>query len=115
MTGREIATLAAKVADEKKGGEIVIYDLQGLSDVTDYFVIVTAEVKLQARAIVNAIEQALSAQGVHKLGREGGSASAWVLLDYGQVVIHVFSPQLREYYQLEALWGDAPKVDWGAG
>jgi len=112
MNGREIAVFAARTADGKKGSQIVIYDLQGLSDVADYFVITTAQSKAQSRAICDTITGELKAGGVHKIGQEGNAGGQWVLLDYGDCVIHVFSPALREYYSLESLWGDAPKVDW---
>jgi len=112
MEGVEIARRAAQLAEQKKGLDIVIYDLKGLSDVTDYFVIVTAQSKLQSRAVVNAIERGLREHGVRKMGREGDHDSQWVLIDYGSTVIHVFSATLREYYSLESLWGDAPKVPW---
>jgi ribosome-associated protein len=112
MNGIEIARFAARTADEKKAADIVIYDLRGESDVTDFFVIATAQSRLQAHAIVAAIEKDLKSQGVLRLGHEGSGESQWVLLDYGDVIIHVFSPQLREYYSLEALWGDAPHIDW---
>ncbi len=114
MDGVEIARTAAQLADAKKGLDIVIYDLQGLSDVTDYFVIVTAQSKLQSRAIVNAIDKGLKERGQRKMGREGDHDSQWVLIDYGSTVVHVFSGALREYYSLESLWGDAPKVKWDA-
>lgn len=112
MTGCEIAQAAARIADEKKGQDIVIYDLRSLSDVADYFVVVTALSKLQLRAIAAEIERSLKEQGVPRLGLEGSAASQWVLLDYCDVVVHLFSPALREYYELEALWGDAPKIEW---
>lgn len=112
MEGREIAVFAARTADEKKGTDIVIYDLHGLSDVADYFVIATAQSKAQSRAICDSISRELKAGGVHKLGQEGNTGGQWVLLDYGACVIHVFSVALREYYALESLWGDAPKLDW---
>ena len=112
MNGREIAQRAARIADEKKGSDIVIYDLRGLSDVTDYFLIVTVQSKLQARAVVAAMEEEMKARGVLPLGVEGAAGSQWILLDYADAVIHVFSPELRAYYSLESLWGDAPKVPW---
>ncbi|MBI3832562.1 MAG: ribosome silencing factor [Planctomycetes bacterium] len=114
LPGREIAIFAACEADEKKGEGILVYDLRGLSDVTDYFVLVTAQSKLQIRAILNAIEKGLKDRGVYVLGQEGDANSQWMLLDYADCVIHVFSPELRQYYNLEALWGDAPRVDWQA-
>jgi ribosome-associated protein len=115
MNGRELSQFAARLADEKKGSDIVIYDLRGVSDVTDYFVIATAQSRLQARAIAAGIEKTLKDQGVLKLGLEGGGDTQWILMDYGDAVIHVFSPQLRDYYSLESLWGDAPKVPWREG
>jgi ribosome-associated protein len=115
MEGREIARTAALLADDKKGLDLVIYDLRGLSDVTDYFVIVTAQSKLQSRAIAAAVEKGLRDLGVRKMSLEGNADSRWVLLDYGPVVVHIFSADLREYYSLESLWGDAPKVKWNDG
>lgn len=115
MEGRKIARTAALLADDKKGLDLVIYDLRGLSDVTDYFVIVTAQSKLQSRAIAAAVEKGLRDLGVRKMSLEGNADSRWVLLDYGPVVVHIFSADLREYYSLESLWGDAPKVDWNKG
>jgi ribosome-associated protein len=112
MDGQEIAQTSARLADDKKGLDIVIYDLRGLSDVTDYFVIATAQSKLQSRAIVGAVEKGLRDLGVRKMSLEGNNDSRWVLLDFGPVVVHVFSADLREYYSLESLWGDAPKVEW---
>jgi ribosome-associated protein len=114
MTGIEISLFAARSASEKKGEDIVIYDLRGISDVSDYFVVVTAQSKLQVRAIVSGIERGLKDLSVRPLGVEGSSGGQWVLIDYADTVIHVFSPALREYYALEALWGDAPKIDWEA-
>lgn len=112
LPGREIAIFAAREADEKKGEGILVYDLHGLSDVTDYFVLITAQSKLQIRAILHAIEKGLKDRGVYVLGQEGDLNSQWMLLDYADCVIHVFSPELRQYYNLEALWGDAPRLDW---
>jgi ribosome-associated protein len=115
MDGREIALFAARSADEKKGTDIVIYDLRGLSDVADFFVIATAQSKAQSRALCDTICRELKVRGVQRMGQEGSRGGQWVLLDYGDCVIHVFSPALREYYALESLWGDAPKVEWKTG
>ena len=112
INGREIALFAARTADEKKGTDIVIYDLRGLTDITDYFVIVTAQSKAQGRAILESIHHDLKACGLKKMGQEGNETGQWVLIDFSDCVIHIFSPTLREYYGLESLWGDAPKVDW---
>lgn len=112
MDGRDIALFAAKVADEKRGDDIIIYDLRGLTDLTDYFVIATAHSKAQVRAIIETISKELKLGGTTKLGQEGSDNGQWILLDYSDCVIHIFSPELREYYGLESLWGDAPKVEW---
>jgi ribosome-associated protein len=95
MDGVEIARTAARFADEKKGLDIVIYDLRGLSDVSDFFVIVTVLSRLQSRAIVGAVEKGLRDLGTRKMGLEGNHDSQWVLLDYGDVVVHVFSADPR--------------------
>ena len=112
MNGREIALFSARTAEDKKATSIVIYDVHEMSDITDYFVIATATSKAQTRAIVESISHDLKECGVHKLGQEGHEGGQWVLLDFSDCVIHVFSPELRDYYGLESLWGDAPKVDW---
>ena len=114
MDGREIALFAARMADEKKGENIIIYDLHGLTDLADYFVIVTANSKAQVRAIVETISRDLKLRGTHKYGQEGNENGQWILLDYTDCVIHIFSPALRDYYGLESLWGDAPRVNWAA-
>src|SRR5258708_10057860 len=110
MNGREIALFAARTADEKKGSDIVIYDVRKLTAITDFFVIATANSKAQIRAIIETIAGELKAVGVTKMGQEGSGSGQWVLLDYSDCVIHIFSPALRDYYGLESLWGDAPKV-----
>ena len=112
LNGREISLFAARTADEKKATDIVIYDLHGLTDIADYFVIVTAHSRAQVYAILDTISRELKARGLHKLGQEGNESGQWVLLDYGDAVVHIFSPALRKYYALEGLWGDAPKVKW---
>jgi ribosome-associated protein len=114
MDGRDIALFAARMADEKRAEDILVYDLRGLTDLTDYFVIATAHSKAQLRAIIETISRELKAGGTTKLGQEGSDNGQWILLDYADCVIHIFSPQLREYYGLESLWGDAPKVEWRA-
>ena len=112
MKGIELAKLAARLVDEKQGEDIIVYDLHGMSDVADYFVLATVNSKSQARAIVGYLDKEFKELGLQRYGREGDRDSAWTLLDYSDTVIHIFSPELRAYYALENLWGDAPKVDW---
>ncbi len=112
MNGRDIALFAAGTADEKKGTNVVVYDLRGLVDITDYMVVATAQSKSQTRAIIETISRRLKQAGTMKMGQEGNENGNWVLIDYCDCIVHVFSPNLREYYALESLWGDAPKMDW---
>src|SRR5438874_10861700 len=112
MDGRDIAIFSARTAEDKKAEDIVIYDMRGLTDVTDYFVIATAFSRSQVRAIVESIKHDLRTAGVRKMGQEGNEGGSWVLIDYADCVVHVFSPELREYYSMETLWGDAPTVNW---
>jgi ribosome-associated protein len=112
MKGRDIALYAARVAEDKKSTDVIIYDVRGLTDITDYFVLATAHSRSQIRAVIETIRRELKAAGVKRVGMEGDASGQWVLIDFADCVIHVFSPQLREYYSLESLWGDAPTVDW---
>lgn len=102
----------AEVAAEKKGEDILVLDLRELTLVTDYFVICTGTTTIQIKAIAEAVEEAMSQEGCHPLGREGLEDGRWVLLDYGDVVVHLFAPEERKYYKLERLWGDAERVEW---
>ncbi len=111
-TPRDCALIAAKAADEKKATDILVQDVRELVGVTDYFVIVTAANNRQVNAIIDEIEEQLRKQtGVKPLHREQTRDGSWELLDYGSFVVHVFQPETREYYRLEALWNDAPIVD----
>lgn len=112
VPGRAIAVTAARIAHEKRADQVIVYDLRQLSDVFDYFVIATGQSKAQIRAIVEELRLRLKKSGEGPLSLEGFELCQWVLLDYVDCVIHLFSPRLREYYALESLWGDAPQVDW---
>lgn len=111
-TSREGAIIAAQAADAKKASDIVVQEVRDLIGVTDYFVIVTAANSRQVQAIVDEVEQTLYKQASLKpLHREGTQDRSWSLLDYGFFVVHVFQPDTREYYRLEALWNDAPVLN----
>jgi ribosome-associated protein len=102
---------AAELAMERKAGELVALDLRGISSATDYFLIASGSSDTQVRSIAEHIIEELRAEGVrpgHVEGLEGGH---WVLVDYIDFVVHVFHPQARSFYQLEGLWGDAPRQD----
>jgi ribosome-associated protein len=102
--------IAAQAADDKRARDIDILDLRGLTIMTDYFVLASAETAVQVRAITEGIAEALTAHEVSYARREGWDDARWVLLDYGDVVVHVFLQSEREYYDLERLWGDAPRL-----
>jgi len=106
----EDAQLCAEAADNKKAFDIVVLDLRGLTYITDYFVICSGSNTTQVSAISDWIEQTLAKTGVYPSHIEGQAESSWVLMDYGDVVVHIFDEQTRAYYALEKLWGDAARV-----
>ena len=112
MTSTELAQLAMSAASDKKAEDIVGLDVSQLLVVTEYFVIATGRTNIQVRAIADEIEEQLRAIAHERpIGREGAGEDKWVLLDYGDVVVHVFQPTEREFYRLEKLWGDAPRLE----
>lgn len=112
---RECALIAARAADDKKATDIMVQEVRELIGVTDYFVIVTAANSRQVEAIIDEIEDKLREEAqIKPLHREVSADGSWSLLDYGNIVAHVFQPETREYYRLEALWNDAPLVDLAA-
>ena len=112
LTSKDYAIIAARAADEKKATDIVVQNVGELIGVTDYFVIVTATNNRQVHAIIDAVEEAERLQAkIKPLHREETRDGSWELLDYGSIVVHVFQPETREFYRLEALWNDAPVMD----
>lgn len=105
-----MALHVALSADDKRGRDIVILDLHGISLMADYFIIVDAETEVQVRAIADGIRSDLDDHGVVVKAREGWEDARWVLLDYGDIIVHIFRSEEREYYDLERLWGDAPRL-----
>lgn len=109
---RQAAVAAARAAAAKQAEHITILDVHGLIVITDYFVICSGATERQVRTIIEEIEKALRDLGRKPVRREGESERRWVLLDYVDLVVHVFTEQEREYYELERLWGDAPRSAW---
>ncbi|SMC02584.1 ribosome-associated protein [Sulfobacillus thermosulfidooxidans DSM 9293] len=110
---RKWAELAAKTALERKGENVVVLDMRQVTLVADYFVIVSGHTVIQVAALADHIEEALRMAQVPLLQRVGGDKAHWVLLDYGAVVVHIFTDEERRYYDLERLWGDAEIVPIG--
>ena len=103
--------VAAQAAYDKKGEDVQVLDLTELSDVCDYFVLATGTNNRQVDSIVDEIEEKVAeACGEHPFSIEGREQKTWMLMDYGSVVVHVFTPEARDFYRLEKLWGDAPQL-----
>jgi len=109
LPSRDLAEAVAALALDRKAADVVILDLREISSVTDYFVLCTGRSDVHVRAIVERIEAGLAETGEHPLAREGVAHGSWALLDYGDVVAHVFQPETRAFYDLERLWGQAPR------
>jgi len=104
------ARRAARAALDKRAGDLVVLDVQRVSSVTDYFLICSGKSTTHLQTITDAIRGELKGEGVRLRHAEGVAESGWVLLDYGDVLMHVFLEETRAYYALERLWGDAPVV-----
>ncbi len=105
--------VAAEAALAKKARDLVALDLRDLDAVCDYFLLCSASSEVQVRSVAESVEEKLREQGARPWHVEGLEGRRWVLLDYVEVVVHVFHHQTREYYMLDRLWGDARSVDLG--
>jgi len=113
MTTKEIACEVVKMLDSKKGMELRLLKIDRVSSLADYFVICTGTSNTHVRTLCDIAEDTLEKLGEHKLGREGHRGNTWELLDFGSIVVHVFTEEARTFYDLERLWADAEKVDIG--
>ncbi|MBC5580363.1 ribosome silencing factor [Anaerofilum sp. BX8] len=111
MTSLELAAVAARAMDSKKAKDIRVLKVEDLTVLTDYFVICTGSSATQVKALADEVEYQLGQAGVKPLRREGMDARNWILLDYGTVIVHVFYPETRDFYDLEHLWADATPVE----
>lgn len=110
LDSTELARLIVEVASDKLAADIVMLDLRGVAPFADYFVIMSADSARQIEALEEDLTQALKDAQVRRFHREGVPASGWVLLDFSDVIVHIFNPEEREYYHLETLWSQAPQV-----
>lgn len=108
----ERCKLCARIADDNRAKDILLLDLRGATPLVDFFVIASANSRRQGNAIASEIDQELKKLGEAKLGMEGTEEGRWILTDYGDFVVHVFAEDARAYYDLEQIWGDAPRVEW---
>ena len=111
MTPKEVAALAAKALDDKKGVDIRLLEIAQVTSLADHFLICTGTSSTHVKALCDSVEKALDEAGEPALRREGHRSGTWVLLDYGCLVVHVFTDEARAFYDLERLWADAENVD----
>jgi ribosome-associated protein len=113
LSPRQLALRAVELAVGKKAENVILIDLRRVTNIADYFVICTARSDVQVGAVADAVVEGLTA-AKHKVWHaEGYQVRSWILLDYVEVVVHIFLPEARDYYALERLWGDAPVESFG--
>jgi ribosome-associated protein len=110
----ELAVEAANAASDKKAKDILVLDIRDLTPMADYFVICSATSGTQVEAVARSVRERMSELGAHCKGVEGVAEARWVLMDFGDIVVHIFRPEEREFYHLERLWGDAEQVPFEA-
>jgi len=112
MVAVERAQLCARIAEDNKGRDVVILDMRDITPLYDFIILITGLSRRQIHTITEEIDAALRAEGETRLSVEGYEAGKWIVQDYGDLVVHVFDRDAREYYALEDLWADAPRVSW---
>ena len=110
LDSRSLAKLCRTIADDKKAKDILILDVRKVSSITDYLVICSGTSEPHLKAVADEIARRLLDAGVRSRHHAGFPQSRWVVMDYGDVMVHLFHPELREHYDLEHLWGDAKRV-----
>jgi ribosome-associated protein len=113
LRARQFAVDAARLMADDRCEEVVVLDLRGISGVCDYFVIATGTSDRQMKAVSEHIEEMARRRGERPFSTAGLEGSSWAIIDYVDVVMHLFDAEHRRYYELETLWGDAPRVEWG--
>lgn len=111
-SAHDFAIAAAKMAADTRCTNVVVLDVRGISPITDYLVIATGTSARQMRSVTDDIEEMAEPMGYKPLTRAGYEGENWILVDFVTVVVHIFAPEARAYYDLDNLWGDGKKVDW---
>ena len=111
LSAKEVALAVTKALDEKKGIDIKLLKIDKVSSLADYFLICTGTVNTHVRTLCDYAEYTLEQLGEPVLGREGHRGNSWELLDFGSIVVHVFTQEAREFYSLERLWADAEEIN----
>jgi len=110
MNPLDKALLCVNVIRERKATDLVLFDMGALASITDYFIIASGKSSRQVQAIAQHVQRRMKEEGFTRFGTEGEREGHWILLDYGDVVIHLFYEPVRDFYDLEGLWVDAPRV-----
>ncbi len=108
----ERAMQCARIGDDNKAKDIVILDLRGITPIFDFFILMTGASRRQIHTLAEEVDDYMRSEGEKRLSIQGYQASRWVVQDYGDIVVHVFDANSREYYALEELWADAPHIEW---
>jgi ribosome-associated protein len=111
LSTEEKTILISQIVADKKAMDVVVLDMSDASSITDYFLICSGGSERQVQAIADAISEQLKQAGMTALGVEGYREGHWVLMDYGDVIVHLFSQETRDFYDLERLWANAPRLD----
>ncbi|MDQ2886129.1 MAG: ribosome silencing factor [Chloroflexota bacterium] len=106
----QMARAAADAASDKKASDVLLLDVREITTIADYFVICSGNNARQIQAIADAVDEALREQGARPFNREGVADTGWLLLDFGDIIVHIFGPTEREYYRIERLWSEAKTV-----
>ncbi|MCX8035860.1 MAG: ribosome silencing factor [Candidatus Sumerlaeia bacterium] len=112
LSAREKARRIARIGDEMKATDIVVLDVKRICSFTDVIVLCTGTSRIHLRAVAHKVEETLRQRGIRPLSVEGVNDTGWAVLDYGDVVAHIFTDESRRYYNLERLWGDGKPVEW---
>lgn len=112
MNSKEMALLAAKTLDNKKGIDIVCLDIEKKSSIADYFVLASGGSERQVKALAEEVDDQFAKEGVIVKSIEGKASSGWILLDFGDIIVSVLTTEMREKYNIEKVWGDCETLNW---
>ena len=112
MTSLELARKAATFLDSKKAEKLNVIEVDSISSLADYFVIATGNNNTHVRSLADELDERMKAEGMPPARMEGYRSNSWILLDWGNVVVHIFTQEGRDFYDLDRLWADGNKIDW---
>lgn len=115
MTNKEIALRIADILDSKKAADVVVIDIKEKSSFADYFLVAAGNSERQVASLQSEVEEKMAREDIHPRTVEGKGSSGWILMDYGDVIVNLFTPEQRERYHIEKVWGDCPFLSVGNG